>query len=92
MSVRKFEKKIDLSGKYRREFENYTETAEARPLWARESEFEFAHLLSSDEFQDPVRNKDLHIEHWTKLLLWTYGKETLEEMAHIVAGVRGRRS
>ncbi len=90
MSIREFEKKVDLSGKYRQEFENYTETAEARPLWPHESESEFARLLLSDQFQDPVRNKDLQTEHWAKLLLWTYGKETLEEMAHIVAGARGR--
>jgi len=34
MSIREFEKKVDLSGKYRQEFENYTETAEARPVRA----------------------------------------------------------
>ncbi len=49
MSVREFEKKIDLSGKYRQALENYKETAEARPLWPHESESELARLLLSDQ-------------------------------------------
>lgn len=87
VSATEFEAKTGLPGKYRQQSAKYKEAAEKRNKWAHETEYEFARLLLSDQYQDPVRNAKLETEHYTKLLLWLYDKETLQEMADVVADV-----
>lgn len=80
-------KETGLSSDYRLAVVEYKKIVEARRKWAHESENEFARLLLSEQFQDPLQNSEHNTPYWTKLLLWTYNKETLQEMAAVVANV-----
>ena len=79
--------KTKLSVSYRKDLEDYTHYAVQRRKWAHESENAFAKLLLAPYFQD--NSQVFNVDHWAKLLLWVYRKDTLKEMADEVPPVPG---
>lgn len=82
-TVQDFEQKTGLASKFRDDFVKHEGYVDDRRTWAHQTENQFAYLLLSDQFQE--KEQELNTKHWEELLLWTYEKDTLEEMAAVMA-------
>ena len=81
ISAQNFTQCTGLPPKYRETITAFEEIVEKRNEACHETGFDFARLLLSIQFTDPVTSELFNCAHWSTLLLWVEGYTTLEEMA-----------
>ena len=83
-----FTQRTGLPSTYLKTIAAFEDIIEARNKACYDTEFEFARLLLTRQFRDPVMAQEWNCEHWSKLLLWVTGYATLEDMARVARSVR----
>ena len=81
ISAQEFTQRTGLPPSYQKTIAAFENIFEERNTVCHETGFEFARLLLTRQFKDPVMAKKFNCEHWSALLLWVTGYATLEEMA-----------
>ena len=81
ISAQDFTRRTGLDKSYRKTIANFEEIVEERNKLVHETGLEFACLLLTKQFQNPANWKEYNCDHWSPLLLWVTGYDTLEDMA-----------
>ena len=87
MSSQVFTKRTGLDSSYRKTIAAFADIVDQRNSICHETGFEFARLLLTKQFQDPVVAQKFNCPHWSALLLWVTGYPTLEDMAAVANDV-----
>ncbi len=87
ISAQTFTQRTGLEPQYRDTIANFETIVETRNDAVHETQFQFARLLLKRQFKDPVNANKHNCDHWSRLLLWVTGYETLEDMAAVAAQV-----
>ena len=87
ISPQVFTKRTGLDSSYRKTIAAFADTVDQRNSICHETGFEFARLLLTEQFQDPVMAQKWNCPHWSALLLWVTGYPTLEDMAAVANNV-----
>ena len=89
ISAQDFTQHTGLPAKYRETIAVFSDIVDARRNEVcHDTEFEFARLLLTRQFKDPVNAQLWNCDHWALLLLWVTGYTTLEDMAAIANDVK----
>ncbi len=83
ISAQVFTQRTGLPSSYRKTIAAFEDIVEERNKVCHETGFEFARLLLTKQFKDPVVAQKFNCPHWSALLLWVTGYATLEEMAAV---------
>ena len=87
ISAQVFTQRTGLLPSYRKTIAAFEDIFEKRNTVCHETGFEFARLLLTKQFKDPVTSQNFNCDHWSALLLWVTGYATLEEMAAVANAV-----
>ena len=88
ISAQVFTQRTGLPIAYRKTVGAFEDIVEARKQVCYDTEFEFARLLLTRQFKDPVIAQKFNCDHWAPLLLWVTGYATLEDMAAVANNVK----
>ena len=89
ISAQDFTQRTGLPAKYRETIAVFSDIVDARRNEVcHDTEFEFARLLLTRQFKDPVNAQLWNCDHWALLLLWITGYTTLEDMAAVANDVK----
>ena len=87
-SAQDFTQRTGLPARYRKTIAAFEDIIEERNKACHDTEFEFARLLLTRQFKDPVMAHKWDCEHWSALLLWVSGYATLEDMKKVSNDVK----
>ena len=83
ISAQVFTQRTGLPSSYRKTIAAFEDIVEERNKVCYETGFEFARLLLTKQFKDPVVAQKSNYPQWSALLLWSTGYATLEDMAAV---------
>ena len=83
ISAQVFTQQTGLPPSYRNTIAAFEDILKKQNTVCHETGFEFARLLLTKQFKDPVMAQKFNCKHWSALLLWVTGYTTLEEMAAV---------
>ena len=89
ISAQVFTQRTGLPPSYRKTIAAFEDIIEEQNTVCHETGFEFARLLLTKQFKDPVIAQKFNCDHWSALLLWVTGYATLEEMAAVAKVIAG---
>ena len=88
ISAQDFTQRTGLPPHYRKTLATHEDIIEEQNKACHDTGFEFARLLSTRQFKDPVMAHKWDCEHWSTLLLWVTGYATLEDMKKVTNDVK----
>ena len=88
ISAQDFTQQTGLPARYRKTVAAYEDIVEGRNNTCHNTQFEFARLLLTRQFKDPVMAREWNCDHWSTLLLWVTGYATLEDMKKVTNVVK----
>ena len=88
ISAQVFTKRTRLPASYRKPIAAFEEIVEGRNQVVHDTEFEFAYLLLRKQFRDPVNAQKFNCHHWSTLLLWVTGYNSLKDLAAVAKEVK----
>ena len=83
VSAQEFTQQTGLPPQYLKTLAAYEDIIQERNKACHNTECEFARILLSRQFRDPVMAQKWKCERWSTLLLWVTGYDTLEEMKKV---------